>query len=485
MKYLIYARVSPKGSGYEGETSINMQIQFCREYISRQNGEVAGVFSDEFFSGKDMDRPNFKEILAQLERGEAAWDTICVYKLSRLTRSTKDGAYIFDQLHHWGKGFVSVTEPMFDFSTPMGRAMLTIFQAFNQFEREQSAENTKNKMVSIAQKGLWPVGKAPFGYKRGARKDNKLYVDPRAAEIVRDIFKLYLDDKTPLRSICKKYRDIFTPQHITSTVLRNQIYLGMIVYDGNIYQGQHEAIIDRKTFDLVQQKLPQPKYSTRPKAQKYNYLLAGLIRCHCGRYMTPASGKSGQYHYYKCTNRIDCNYVVSAERIEDAVLGHIRLNSAPAKIICGLKGYLDDRKQKFLELSHGELEQVTTALMQAEAEQEKLYKLVLSQTFSEKNLEFFNIKFDKVREEVESLKGRKDFLQAEYDRINIDTFTIAQEMVEKIKTLADLIDKAENDFSTLRNIMLMYVDKICANADGSYTFHFTDLSTFKSKEWSG
>ncbi len=443
MKYLIYARVSPKGSGYEGETSIQMQIQFCREYVKRQSGEIIGEFADEFFSGKSMERPNFREIMAKLECGEAEWDTICVYKLSRLTRSTRDGAFIFEQLHNWGKGFVSVTEPTFDFSTPMGRAMLTIFQAFNQFEREQSAENTKNKMVSIAQKGLWPIGKAPFGYKRGAKKDNKLYVDPRNAEIVRDIYNLYLDDHTPLCSIAKKYRHIFTPQHITSTVLHNQVYLGMIVYDGKIYQGQHEPIIDQKIFDQVQERLGKKSENDRThvkeKAQKYNYLLTGLVRCHCGRFMTPASGKSSQYHYYKCTNRLDCNFSVSAEKLEEAAKKKIRLLAFPEKLKNALSGYLEENKQNFLETYRTDLDRITIALEQAEAEQEKLYHLILAQSFNAKNLDFFNAKFDKVRGEVENLKAKKDFLQAEFDRINIDTYAIAQEMADKLKTFASLI----------------------------------------------
>ena len=178
MKYLIYARVSPKGSGFDNETSLDMQIKLCEEYIKNQRGTVTEIITDEFFSGKDMKRPGFQKILNELQSGQSDWDCICVYKLSRMTRSSKDGAYIFDLLKTWNKGFISVTEPNFDFSTPMGRAMLSIFQAFNQFEREQTAENTRNRMISIAAAGGWPAGNPPFGYKRGAKHDNILKIDP-------------------------------------------------------------------------------------------------------------------------------------------------------------------------------------------------------------------------------------------------------------------------------------------------------------------
>ena len=122
MKYLIYARVSPRGSDFEGETSIPMQINYCREYVRFHGGEVAGILSDEFYSGKDTNRPAFRTILDELEAGSGDWDTLIVYKLSRMTRSLRDGADIFEKLFQHGRGFVSATENL-DFSSPAGRAM--------------------------------------------------------------------------------------------------------------------------------------------------------------------------------------------------------------------------------------------------------------------------------------------------------------------------------------------------------------------------
>ena len=91
MKYLIYARVSPRGD-MEAETSIQMQIDICKEYVRDQKGEVIQVLYDEFYSGKNMNRPSFKTIMEELESGKAEWDTICVYKLSGMSRSLNDGA---------------------------------------------------------------------------------------------------------------------------------------------------------------------------------------------------------------------------------------------------------------------------------------------------------------------------------------------------------------------------------------------------------
>ena len=218
MKYLIYTRVSPKGSRDSGETSITMQLEMCREYVKMHGGTIVCELVDEFLSGKDKNRPGLKRILTELEGNTAEWDAVVVYKLSRLTRSLRDGAELFELFYKNAKGFVSITENL-DFSTPAGRAMLGILHVFNQFEREQTAENIRNKMINIAMRGEWPTGNPPFGYKRGAKGDNKLYVDPRRSEIVRAIFEMYSSDKYSTRDIISKYKDVTGGSTMSATLV--------------------------------------------------------------------------------------------------------------------------------------------------------------------------------------------------------------------------------------------------------------------------
>ncbi len=104
------------------------------------------------------------------------------------------------------------------------------------------------------------------------------------------------------------------------------MYIGEFEYDGEIYRAEHDSIIDRETFDKVQKLLPGENYNRpRPSAQKYKYLLAGMIRCHCGNVMTPysANSKGKRYHYYKCTDP-KCKNAVSAPAIDDAVMDKIK-----------------------------------------------------------------------------------------------------------------------------------------------------------------
>lgn len=98
MKYLIYARISERGSSSEGETSIDMQLEYCRRYIAERQGEIVREVQDVYISGKSLNRPGIQRILSECRSGAAEWDCLCVYSLSRLTRSPRDLYKVIDVL---------------------------------------------------------------------------------------------------------------------------------------------------------------------------------------------------------------------------------------------------------------------------------------------------------------------------------------------------------------------------------------------------
>jgi site-specific DNA recombinase len=481
MKYLIYARVSPRGDQTK-ETSISMQIEMCREYIATHGGTVHAVLSDEFYSGKDMHRPAFKQLMAELDTGTAEWDTICVYKLSRMTRSLRDGANIFDTLCSHNKGFVSITERNLDFSTPSGRAMLGILQVFNQFEREQIAENTRNKMISIAKQGLWPTGKSPFGYRRGDKGDNKLYIDPRKAEIVRDVFAMYLDEEFTSMAIIKKYRQYIGSRQRLMNILRNRTVLGLINYAGQLYPGQHDPIITEELFNQVQTIIPQAKRPTQSGC-RHTYLLSGLVRCHCGRYMTPASAKSGVYHYYQCTDIVTCKNRVSAPKIEKEAVKHLsRMKIKPAVLTAAIKK-IEELQKEYSAAMRPELDSAIIAKREAETEKKKLYKTLITGKLTDAALEFFNETFKKLENEVTNLTARIDYLQSQCvddDQIKKDALRI----VDQMKYLSDALKLSPKDPNLIKPLLSANIKQVNAQKDGKFKFEFT-WSSPSRKEWGG
>ncbi len=466
MNYLIYARVSPKGSSFDfdRETSIEMQIDTCKKYISTKQGTVIKIVKDEFCSGSNLQRPGIQQIITELEAGFAEWDTIIVYKLSRLSRSLRDGADFFAMLFQNAKGFASATEN-YDFYSPIGRAHLGMMQVFNQLEREQTAENTRNRMLSIAEKGLWPSGRTPFGYCRGEKGDNRLYADKEKAPILKKIFKMYTGNYTTLE-IAAKFQGVISKNQIL-TCLRNRIYLGKMVYAGKEFPGQHEPLVSPEVFKAVQQKLPLKTHSIRPKAQKYPYLLAGLLRCHCGRFMTPTSAKSGKYHYYSCTDKINCKFCVSAPNIEKQVLEKVKTikfsKHEQETIRNELQCIIDEDKQFLLP----ELKILRESLLQAKAN-EQFYK---ERYFSETERVIqkkVGQEWVKAQEQTEIINEQISSIQNKLKGTNISIDKHVKEILNTLQSFRDDLRLYPNDPDRQRQIIIANIESIRSNGDKSY-----------------
>jgi len=123
----IYARQSVDK---KDSISIESQIEFCRHELK---GGTAKEYQDKGFSGKNTDRPQFQQLVKDIESGLIA--RVVVYKLDRISRSILDFAKMMDMFQKYNVEFISSTEK-FDTSTPMGRAMLNICIVFAQLERE-------------------------------------------------------------------------------------------------------------------------------------------------------------------------------------------------------------------------------------------------------------------------------------------------------------------------------------------------------------
>src|SRR5271169_1404034 len=288
MRCAIYTRKSTE-HGIELEfNSLHAQREACEAYIKSQAHEgwcaLSQCYDDPAYSGASLERPALQQLLTDIDEGRV--NVIVVYKIDRLTRSLADFAKLVEIFDKKGISFVAVTQ-QFNTTTSMGRLTLNVLLSFAQFERELASERVRDKVAASRKKGKWTGGTVPLGYDA---KDKKLVINKAEAETVCTIFRLYLELKSfgklvaelDRRKIVTKRRDTKVAKYqggIPFTYgplayfLKNPIYLGEIHHGGKWFKGEHQAILDRQTFERVQDLLKSNKITRRIKHSESDALL--------------------------------------------------------------------------------------------------------------------------------------------------------------------------------------------------------------------
>src|ERR1700730_15700517 len=323
----------------------------CRTVLAVETLPRGTEFLDACgYSGGSTDRPNLQRLLDDIRARKL--DVIVVYKVDRLTRSLADFAKLVELFDAHGVSFVSVTQ-QFNTTTSMGRLTLNVLLSFAQFEREVTSERIRDKIAASKRKGLWVGGTLPLGYEM---KDGKIAIVEEEAELVRWIFRRYLE----LGSVNElvrdlKERNIRTRAKRLATgatrggipfgrgalyyLLGNHFYIGEVKYKNEILPGEQPPIMDRALFDAVRQKsLAQWSHRTVVR-NKSDQLLTGLLFDDAGHRMIPTHAtKAGvRYRYYASTpflhGEAKTASAGSVSRIPAADIAHDVVNSLKTHLL--------------------------------------------------------------------------------------------------------------------------------------------------------
>lgn len=349
----IYTRKSTT-EGLEQEfNTLDAQRESASAYIASQRHEgwveIETRYDDGGFTGGNMDRPALKQLLADIKAGRI--DCVVVYKVDRLSRSLLDFSRIMETLDAADCSFVSVTQ-QFNTCSSMGRLTLNILLSFAQFEREIISERTRDKMGAARRKGKYIGGRPILGYDVD-RETKRLVVNQSEAIRVRQIFDLYLEHQGLIATIDALERQRYrTKLWITKSgktiggirfnknalygLLTNRIYLGKVTYRDEVYEGEHDAIVDEATFNKVQSKLRSNRVNAGDRVHRTSAgVLAGLLHCSaCNCLMVHSSSggptKPRRYRYYVCNKaakrgRKTCpRPSLPAEEVEQFVLAQLQ-----------------------------------------------------------------------------------------------------------------------------------------------------------------
>lgn len=391
-----YIRLS-RDESYCNSDSIDNQIKMTDFYCDENKLEVIDKYIDNGYSGTTFDRPAFKQLLKDIDDGLI--NNVVVKDLSRFGRNyIMVGHYLQHYFPSKKVRFISINDK-YD-SLKHGNIMERLDVPLKNMMHDHTAYDTSNKIkksLRISKKNGNFVGASViYGYKKDSNDIHKLVIDKEAADVVREIFNMYLLDmtKSEIADELNK-REILTPSlykemnglgytktkkdnkwnyEIINRILRDENYTGTLVQGRRRnesyithkevknpekewikYENHHEEIIDKEKFILVQDKLK----IQRRKTNKSDILDAHLFCADCGAPMTLVKGKNNKYYYCRTyTNKKTCSkHVIRQENLYNEVLRLLNLKMLDNKKLNELnKEIVNDYIDKVIVYEEGKVD---------------------------------------------------------------------------------------------------------------------------------
>lgn len=184
-----YVRVSTTDQADHG-LSLPLQREAIEGYCKQHSLTLLKTYEDPGRSGATIERPGLQQLLA--DATERKFQRVIVWRLDRWSRSLYQGLWLSKELLVHNIEVLSVSEPL-NGHDPLSKAMRAIVQTFAELERETIKGRLWSGRRKRLEQGKFAGGSVPFGYRL---RNGGLVIDPKAAEVVRLIFKLRADGLT-------------------------------------------------------------------------------------------------------------------------------------------------------------------------------------------------------------------------------------------------------------------------------------------------
>lgn len=344
-----YCRLS-KDDGTENESaSIATQKAIIRAYIKEQGWLLADTYVDDGFSGVNFERPSFKRMIADIEKGKI--DCVITKDLSRLGRNYLDcGLYqeVFFPEH--GVRYIAINDGV-DTENRKGMDITPFRNILNEMYAADISMKVKSACHARFLDGNFRGAAAPFGYKKDPGNHNRLVVDEEAAAIVRKIYDLALagNGVHRIRNYLTEHGiprpSTYASEHgvagydwlqededkrchwtdnAVRMILRSPTYAGNLCGykrvsvgmksnkrlcrtpdEWEVVQDTHEGIVSQAVFDRVQEMMNSR--NTNSGHRNPDNLFAEIVKCaDCGRALVYFDARRGkrknplENHVYVC-----------------------------------------------------------------------------------------------------------------------------------------------------------------------------------------
>lgn len=335
LRIFLYLRVST-GRQAKTELSIPDQRRQLEAWAAARGHVIVGEYVEDA-SATDDRRPVFQRMIDCACEGSNAVDAIVVHSYSRFYRESFEHEFYLRKLQKHSVRLISITQELTDDSDPSQNMMRKLIAMFDEYQSKENAKHVLRAMKENARQGYWNGARPPYGYttviveQRGARIKKQLAIDVVEAEIVRAIFRLFLEGHEGSGPMGVKAIAVWLNTHGYRTrsgatwaigpvhkMLTNTAYSGEARFnrvDSRTRTRKPEAdhvtyaapiVIEPPVFERVQHLLKSrnPRV-TPPRVVTGPILLTGLAHCAtCGGAMTLRTGtsKTGKVHrYYACS----------------------------------------------------------------------------------------------------------------------------------------------------------------------------------------
>lgn len=490
----VYLRISKED--IEEKNSISSQKAIVEKYAKDHNYEIAEEYIDNGYSGILSSRPALDKMMLDITRKQI--NMVIVKDTSRLTRDKNLTSYFTDIFFPDNDiRFISVTEYVDTGERYDIDDMVALRGIINQSYLEDISKKIKAVKTEFKKQGKFIEKSVPYGYMKDSNNKYQLLIDQEAAEVIKEIFSLYLEGIKPF-DIANKLnnRNIKTPSEyqnlnqkakhwtnkIISRILANPVYTGRLpinkyyndfkakktrVTPNNkleYCENAHEPIISVEDFEEVQRRRAS---RTKNERTEYLYLLKDLVYCkNCGCKLTYKNnnplrrnskgvilGKKNEDGRFVCEehtrHKSVCKY--NDIKITEKALNEIVLNRVSKRL-------KEIQIEKYGSLVENEIVKSIPAksdekkLKMEIDKQEKYFKTIYT-----KKVEGI-ITEDEFLEKYNVYKNKISRLKEELDRLGEKN---------KIKNLPKQVNKLILDFSDTKkfdnNMLKKFVEKIEVN----------------------
>lgn len=458
-----YVRLSVEDSGKPGADTIEGQKNLLLRFIEDDPTlTLYGLFCDNGRTGTDFDRPRFEKMMEEVRKGHI--DCIVVKDLSRFGRNYKEAGNYLEQIFPFlGVRFIAVNDG-FDTLTAQRGAdgyLVPLKNLINEVYSKDISRKSGSALAAKQKNGDFIGAWAPYGYRKQPDNPHKLEPDEATAPVVRQIFRWRAggmgitqiarrlnDSGVPSPSaylyntgVCKteKYNGVSWYVQTVKNLLSRQVYIGHMVqgtkrqsfYENRgqykkpreewiVVENTHEPLIDRETFDKVQELARRKNAEYFENLGRFTHLetteniLKGLVCCaDCKRplvrYKNVSHEKKLWYTFICPTHANDIGSCPLKNIREDALFPmllqaiqtQIALAADMEAIVRRLNSSPKYRKQT--ATLQGKLDTAKKALMRYNSLYDSLYQNYVDQLMTEQEYMTLKRRYKAEAEEAEQL----------------------------------------------------------------------------------